>query len=240
MSTTTDAAARPRLTRQQIAQLVADDIPDGAVANLGIGIPTLVSDYLSNDREIVMHSENGILGMGGLAAPGQGDPDLINASRQLVTLLPGASISEHTVSFAMMRGGHLDYTVLGGFQVAENGDLANWITNADDTIPAVGGAMDLAVGARHVYVTMEHVARDGSPKLLARCTYPLTAAGVVDRVYTDLAVLDVGPAGFQVHAIVDGMPLQALQQVTGATLHTPRAPLRIRIDDTGRARYSEP
>ncbi|OZI29969.1 3-oxoadipate CoA-transferase [Bordetella genomosp. 10] len=233
------AETRPRLTRQQIAQLVANDIPDGSIANLGIGIPTLVSDYLSGDREIIMHSENGILGMGGLAAEGQGDPDLINASRQLITLLPGASISEHTVSFAMMRGGHLDYTVLGGFQVAENGDLANWITNAEDTIPAVGGAMDLAVGARKVYVTMEHVARDGSPKLLHRCTYPLTAAGAVDRVYTDLAVLDVGPQGFEVYAMIEGMRLDALQALSEARLHTPRAPLVIRVGETGRAQYFE-
>ncbi|WP_233234940.1 3-oxoacid CoA-transferase subunit B [Bordetella sp. LUAb4] len=239
MNTTTQATTRPRLTRQQIAQLVAYDIPDGSVANLGIGIPTLVSDYLSSDREIIMHSENGILGMGGLAAPGEGDPDLINASRQLITLLPGASISEHTVSFAMMRGGRLDYTVLGGFQVAENGDLANWITNAEDTIPAVGGAMDLAVGARHVYVTMEHVARDGSPKLLERCTYPLTAAGVVDRVYTDLAVLDVGAQGFEVHALVEGITLEALQALTNARLRTPREPRVVRIDDAGFARYLE-
>ncbi|MFC4274559.1 3-oxoacid CoA-transferase subunit B [Achromobacter aloeverae] len=239
MNTTMQAETRPRLTRQQIAQLVAHDIPDGSIANLGIGIPTLVSDYLSSDREIIMHSENGILGMGGLAAEGQGDPDLINASRQQVTLLPGASISEHTVSFAMMRGGHLDYTVLGGFQVAENGDLANWITNAEDTIPAVGGAMDLAVGARKVYVTMEHVARDGTPKLLRRCSYPLTAAAAVDRVYTDLAVLDVGPQGFEVHALVAGMTLDALQALTEATLHTPRAPLAIRIDESGWARYHE-
>ncbi|ALM83451.1 3-oxoacid CoA-transferase subunit B [Bordetella sp. N] len=237
MSTTTPAQARPRLTRQQIAQLVAYDIPDGSVANLGIGIPTLVSDYLVKGREIVMHSENGILGMGGLAASGEGDPDLINASRQLITLLPGASISEHTVSFAMMRGGHLDYTVLGGFQVAQNGDLANWITNAEDTIPAVGGAMDLAVGARKVYVTMEHVARDGSAKLLERCTYPLTAAAAVDRVYTDMAVLDIGAQGFELHALLEGVTVESLQTLSDARLHTPRAPQVIRIDEGGYARY---
>jgi len=236
MSATTPTYAR--LTRQQIAQLVACDIPDGAVVNLGIGMPTLVSDYLPPEREIVMHSENGILGMGGLAGKDQGDPDLINASRQLVELLPGASISEHTVSFAMMRGGHLDYTVLGGFQVAENGDLANWITSADDAIPAVGGAMDLAVGARHVYITMEHVTREGSPKLLRQCSYPLTAAGAVDRVYTDLAVLDIGPHGFEVRAMVQGMTLEHLQALTEAPLHTPHKLQRILITEEGMARYS--
>jgi 3-oxoadipate CoA-transferase beta subunit len=234
MNTATSSPAR--LTRQQIAQLVAQDIPGGAVVNLGIGMPTLVSDYLPPGREIMMHSENGILGIGGLAKEGEADPDLINASRQHVTLLPGASIFEHTVSFAMMRGGHLDYTVLGGFQVARNGDLANWLTDAEDAIPAVGGAMDLAVGAKHVYVMMEHVARDGSPKLVEQCTYPLTAAGVVDRVYTDLAVLDVGPGGFEVRAIVAGMTLDALQALGAARLHAPRPPLRIQVDAAGQAR----
>jgi len=230
-----NATTYTRLTRQQIARIVAHDIPDGAVVNLGIGMPTLVSDYLPAEREIVMHSENGILGMGSLAGKGQGDPDLINASRQAIHLLPGASISEHTVSFAMMRGGHLDYTVLGGFQVAENGDLANWITDAGDAIPAVGGAMDLAVGARHVYITMEHVTREGAPKLLRRCSYPLTASGVVDRVYTDLAVLDIGPRGFEVRAMVEGITLEQLQALTAAPLHTPRAPQRIRTAQEGTA-----
>jgi 3-oxoadipate CoA-transferase beta subunit len=234
MSTTTPI----RLTRQQIAQIVAHDIPDGSVVNLGIGIPTLVSGYLPIEREVIMHSENGILGMGGLAGEGEGDPDLINASRQLVNLLPGASISEHTVSFAMMRGGHLDYTVLGGFQVAESGDLANWITSADNAIPAVGGAMDLAVGARQVYITMEHVTREGLPKLLKQCSYPLTAAGVVDRVYTDLAVLDVGTQGFEVYAMVHGMTLEHLQLLTGAPLHTPHTPRKIHMTEGGIACYS--
>jgi len=226
-----------RLTRQQIAQRVAHDLPDGSIVNLGIGIPTLVSDYLPADREIVMHSENGILGMGPLAPEGAGDPDLINASRQRITLLPGSSISEHTISFAMMRGGKLDYTILGGFQVAANGDLANWITDADDAIPAVGGAMDLAVGARLVYVTMEHVTRDGTPKLLERCTYPLTGLACVDRIYTDLAVIDVGKQGFEVHAIVAGMTLEALQRLTEATLHTPRPPKVMELDARGLVQY---
>jgi len=226
------------LTREQIAQLVASDIPDGSIVNLGIGIPTRVSDYLPPDREIVLHSENGILGMGE-AAEGEGiDLDLINASRVPVTLVAGASISEHTVSFAMMRGGHLDYTVLGGFQVSSNGDLANWLTLADDAIPAVGGAMDLAIGARHVYVTMEHLTRDGQPKLLERCTYPLTGAGVVDRVYTDLAVLDIDADGFVVHAMPDEMSLPQLQALTGAPLRCAENMLRIVRDAEGRASYA--
>lgn len=207
-----------RLTRQQIASLVAQDIPDGAVVNLGIGMPTLVAECLPQDREIILHSENGILGMGPSATGDAINPDLINASRVPVTLLTGASISEHTVSFAMMRGGHLDYTVLGGFQVAANGDLANWITDAQDAIPAVGGAMDLAVGARHLFVMMEHVTRDGAPKILNRCTYPLTGAGVVDRIYTDLAVIDVKEEGLVVSALLQEVSFDKLQSLTEAPL----------------------
>jgi 3-oxoadipate CoA-transferase beta subunit len=207
-----------RLTRQQIARLVAQDIPDGAVVNLGIGMPTLVSEYLPTDREIVLHSENGILGMGAAATGDAINPDLINASRGPVTLLPGASISEHTVSFAVMRGGHLDYTVLGGFQVSAAGDLANWITDAPDAIPAVGGAMDLAVGSKHLFVMMEHVTRDGQPKILKGCTYPLTGAGVVDRIYTDLAVIDVQPDGLTVSALLQDVSFDMLQTLTDAPL----------------------
>jgi len=239
VSTATQSGhALPALTREQIAQLVASDIPDGSIVNLGIGIPTRVSDYLPPDREIVLHSENGILGMGQAAVGEAVDLDLINASRVPITLVDGASISEHTVSFAMMRGGHLDYTVLGGFQVASNGDLANWLTQAEDAIPAVGGAMDLAIGARHVYVTMEHVTRDGQPKLLERCSYPLTGAGVVDRVYTDLAVLDIDADGFVVHAMPDGVSLPQLQALTGAALRCADDMLRIVCDAEGRASYA--
>ena len=226
-----------RLSRKEITQLVVCDIPDGSIVNLGIGMPTLVSNYLPDDREIILHSENGILGMGRVAQGEDIDPDLINASRQPITLLDGASISEHTVSFAMMRGGHIDYTVLGGFQVAANGDLANWITDAADAIPAVGGAMDLAVGARQVYVTMDHCTREGQPKILDRCTYPLTGVGVVDRVYTDLAVIDVTPDGLVVHAILDGVTLAQLQAVTEAKLYTPQPPLAIHRVPNGRAHY---
>jgi len=181
-------------------------------------MPTMVSNFLPADREILLHSENGILGMGRPAKGDEIDPDLIDASRVPITLLEGASITEHTVSFAMMRGGHLDYSVLGGFQVASNGDLANWMTNAPDSIAAIGGAMDLAVGARNVFVMMEHVAKDQTPKLMLQCTYPLTGAGVVNQVYTDLAIIDVTPAGFEVPAIIEGLSFEALQQKTGAPL----------------------
>ncbi|HYG41753.1 MAG TPA: 3-oxoacid CoA-transferase subunit B [Bordetella sp.] len=206
------------LNRQQIAQLVARDIPDGATVNLGIGMPTLVSDYLPTDREILLHSENGILGMGAAAIGDAIDPDLINASRVPVMLIPGASITEHTVSFAMMRGGHLDYSILGGFQVAANGDLANWMTDAPDAIPAIGGAMDLAVGARNVLIMMEHTNKAGEPKLLEACTYPLTAAGVVNTVYTNWAIVDIKDRRFVLRSMVAGMDIDTLQRRTGAKL----------------------
>ncbi|KRC71914.1 3-oxoadipate CoA-transferase [Achromobacter sp. Root83] len=225
------------LTRQQIAQLLASDIPDGSIVNLGIGMPTLVGDHLPAGREILLHSENGILGMGPAAAGADVDPDLINASRQPITLLEGASITEHTVSFAMMRGGHLDYAVLGAFQVSEQGDLANWKTDAADAIPAVGGAMDLAVGAKQVLVTMEHRGRDGSPKVLRQCTYPLTGKGVVTRIYTDLAVIDVTPEGLRVHAMKAGVSEAFLRSVTGAPLHFPNTPRTIVLDGAGAPRY---
>jgi 3-oxoadipate CoA-transferase beta subunit len=206
------------LSRNEIAYLVAHDFPDGAVVNLGIGMPTLVADFLPADREILLQSENGILGMGGAASGADIDLDIINASRTPVVLLPGASITEHTIAFAMMRGGHLDYSVLGGFQVAENGDLANWLTSGPDAIAAIGGAMDLAVGAREVIVMMEHVTKDQTPKLLPACTYPLTAAGVVNVIYTDLAIIDVTPSGFVLRAILEGLTVETLGKKTGATL----------------------
>lgn len=223
------------LNRQQIAQLVALDIPDGAIVNLGIGMPTLVSDYLPPDREILLHSENGILGMGAAAQGDEIDEDLINASRVPITLIPGASITEHTTSFAMMRGGHLDYSILGGFQVAPNGDLANWITDAPDAIAAIGGAMDLAVGARHVLVMMDHTTKTGEPKLLEACTYPLTGVGVVNTVYTNLAIVDVRNGRFVLRAMVKGMTLDELQKRTGATLHIEAPVQTITLDDQGRA-----
>ena len=226
------------LTRQQIAQLLASDIPDGSIVNLGIGMPTLVGDYLPPDKDILLHSENGILGMGPAASGQDVDPDLINASRQPITLLGGASITEHTVSFAMMRGGHLDYAVLGAFQVSENGDLANWKTDAADAIPAVGGAMDLAVGAKQVLVTMEHRGRDGAPKVLRQCTYPLTGKGVVTRIYTDLAVIDVTPDGLTVYAMLTGVDAAFLRSVTDAPLTFPATPRAIVLDPAGAPRYA--
>lgn len=206
------------LTRQQIARLLASDIPDGSIVNLGIGMPTLVGDYLPEGREILLHSENGILGMGPAAAGPDVDPDLINASRQPVTLLEGASITEHTVSFAMMRGGHLDICVLGAFQVSQHGDLANWHTGAPDAIPAVGGAMDLAIGAKDVFVMMELQTREGQSKLVEACTYPLTGVRCVSRVYTDVAVFDIRADGVTVTDMFGDITADQLLALTGLPL----------------------
>jgi 3-oxoadipate CoA-transferase, beta subunit len=206
------------LSDVDLARRVAADIPDGSYVNLGIGMPTLVADVVGPDKEIVYHSENGILGMGPAPAPGSEDPELINAGKQPVTLLPGGSFFHHTDAFMMMRGGHIDVTVLGAFQVSQRGDLANWKTDVATMPPAVGGAMDLAVGAKRVLVMTTHVTRDGRPKLLPACTFPLTAAGVVDRVYTDLAVLDVTPSGFLVLEMAPGLTAAELQDRTAARL----------------------
>ena len=207
-----------RLTRDQMAARVAQDIPDGAVVNLGIGMPTMVGAHLPAGREIVLHTENGLLGMGPPPAAGEEDPDLINAGKQPVTTLDGASFFHHADSFAMMRGGHLDYCVLGGFQVAQNGDLANWHTGEPDAIPAVGGAMDLAIGAKKVFVMMEHLTKAGVSKLVEKCTYPLTGLACVSRVYTDLAVVDIGPSGFVVREMVEGLSLEDLTRLSGVPL----------------------
>ena len=180
-----------RLTRDQIAQRLAQDIEEGAYVNLGIGLPTKVANYLPKDKEVFLHSENGVLGMGPAPEKGQEDWDLINAGKQPVTLLPGGSFFHHADSFAMMRGGHLDICVLGAFQVSRHGDLANWHTGEPDAIPAVGGAMDLAAGARAVYVMMELLTRDGKSKLVDQCTYPLTGLKCVSRIYTDYAVFQI-------------------------------------------------
>ena len=208
------------LSRLRMAQLVTLDIPEGSYVNLGIGMPTLVGDCLPPEREIILHSENGILGMGPADASRPFDEDLVNASRKPVGLQPGASISDHVVSFAMMRGGHLDYTVLGAFQVAANGDLANWDTGARTNIPSVGGAMDLVAGTKNVFVMMEHATREGESKIVERCTYPLTGAGAVDRIYTDLAIIDVLPrgAGLVVRGMVEGITRGELQELTAAPL----------------------
>ncbi|SOC47679.1 3-oxoadipate CoA-transferase beta subunit [Blastococcus aggregatus] len=208
----------PRLSLTDMARRVARDIPSGAYVNLGIGMPTLVGEVVSPDKEIIYHSENGILGMGPAPAPGEGDPELINAGKQPVTLLPGGAYFHHTDSFMMMRGGHIDVTVLGGFQVSAAGDLANWATDEVGHPPAVGGAMDLAVGAKRVLVLMTHTTKAGTPKILPLCTYPLTAAGVVDRIYTELAVIDVTPGGLVVRELVAGLSREELQERTGARL----------------------
>ena len=207
-----------RMTRDQMAARVARDIPEGAYVNLGIGLPTMVANHLPRDREIFLHSENGLLGMGPAPAHGEEDEDLINAGKQPVTLLAGGAYFHHADSFAMMRGGHLDICVLGAFQVSVSGDLANWHTGAPDAIPAVGGAMDLALGARDVYVMMEHQTRSGESKVVAQCSYPLTAIGCVSRIYTDLAVLDVTPNGLSVREILSDINFEELQQMTGVPL----------------------
>lgn len=199
-------------TRAEMARLIADDIPEGAVVNIGIGMPELVADCLPQDREILLQSENGLLGMGPKPGPNAVDPDLINAGKQPVTLLEGGAIFDHVTSFTMMRGGHLDIAILGAFQVAENGDLANWATNDPNAIPAVGGAMDLAAGARHVFVMMEMLTKAGESKLVRRCTYPLTGLACVSRVYTDHAVLDVTPEGFVARRLAPGLDLDELRR----------------------------
>lgn len=207
-----------RFTRDQMAARVARDIPEGAYVNLGIGLPTLVANHLPHDREVILHTENGLLGMGPAPAPGAEDPDLINAGKQPVTALPGASYFHHADSFGMMRGGHLDCCVLGAFQVSVAGDLANWHTGGKDAIPAVGGAMDLAIGAKSVYVMMEHLTKQGESKIVAQCTYPVTGLACVNRIYTDLAVIDVTPQGLVAVDIVPGLAFDELVRLTGVPL----------------------
>lgn len=202
-------------TRAEMAQRIAADIPDGAIVNIGIGMPELVADFLPQDKEILLHSENGILGMGPRPSPNEVDYDLINAGKQPVTLLDGGAFFDHSLSFAMMRGGHLDIAILGAFQVAVNGDLANWATNDPNAIPAVGGAMDLAVGARNVFVMMELLTKKGESKLVEHCTYPLTGLGCVSRVYTDHGVIDITPEGFVARQLPPGLSLEALNARAG-------------------------
>jgi 3-oxoadipate CoA-transferase beta subunit len=208
-----------RFTRDQMAARVAQDIPEGAYVNLGIGLPTKVANYLPPERDVFLHSENGLLGMGPAPAPAEEDEDLINAGKQPVTLLTGGAYFHHADSFAMMRGGHLDICVLGAFQVSDKGDLANWHTGAPDAIPAVGGAMDLAIGAKQVFVMMEHQTKLGESKIVEQCSYPLTGIGCVSRIYTDLAVLDVTPQGLCVREMAPGLSFNELQAVTAAPLH---------------------
>ena len=206
------------LTRDAMAQRVALDIRDGAYVNLGIGIPELVAKYVPEGREVIYHTENGLLGMGPAPEAGEGDPELINAGKRQVTANLGAAFFHHADSFAMIRGGHLDLCVLGALQVAANGDLANWSTGAPDAIPAVGGAMDLVAGVKTIYVITQHCTKNGDPKLVEACSYPLTGLGVVDRVYTDLAVVDITENGFQLVELSPGVSFDYVQERTGASL----------------------
>jgi 3-oxoadipate CoA-transferase beta subunit len=210
-----------RFSRDQIAARVAQDIFEGAYVNLGIGLPTKVANFLPADREVFLHSENGLLGMGPAPAAGEEDEDLINAGKQPVTILTGGAYFHHADSFAMMRGGHLDICVLGAFQVSEKGDLANWHTGAPDAIPAVGGAMDLALGAKKVFVMMDHQTKTGESKIVRECSYPLTGVACVNRIFTDLAVLDVTPDGLRVVEMAPGLSFDELQAVTSAPLLAP-------------------
>ncbi|HTX14139.1 MAG TPA: 3-oxoacid CoA-transferase subunit B [Candidatus Baltobacteraceae bacterium] len=210
------------LTREGIAYRVAQDLPEGAYVNLGIGIPTLVSSYIPEGREVFFHSENGLLGMGPIAEPGHEDPDLINAGKQYVTLLPGASVFDHPTSFSMIRGGHVTHAVLGALQVAANGDLANWRTPGEK-VPGVGGAMDLAFGVHNVIVTMTHVTNKGKAKIVAQCTLPLTAPRCVKHLYTDMALIDVTPEGLVLREFAPGLNPAAVQALT-------EAPLRVAPD----------
>ncbi len=208
--------------RDQMAARAADDIPEGWVVNLGVGMPTNVSNKVPLEREVIFQSENGVLGIGPAPAPGQENPWLINAGKGLITLRPGGSFCHHADSFAMIRGGHIDLCVLGGFEVAENGDLANWATSENDTAPAVGGAMDLGAGAKRLWVLMDHTTKDGRPKLVEACGYPLTALGTVNRVYTNLGVFDVERGlGFVVRELAPGVSFEEAQDKSAARLHRP-------------------
>ena len=206
------------LSREAIARRAAMDLWDGAVVNLGIGLPTLVANYVPAGREIIYHSENGILGVGPTPGPNEIDPDLINASKTPVSLLPGASIFHHTDAFVMIRGGHIDLALLGAMQVSARGDLANWATGDEKMPPAVGGAMDLAAGAKGVFVLMEHTTKDGAAKIVENCTYPLTAPGVVTRIFTNLAVIDVAADGLTVRELAPSIDFAAVQAKTDAKL----------------------
>ncbi len=212
MSTQTTYQAR---NKDQLAARVAQDIAEGMVVNLGIGMPTLVANHIPPDREVLLHSENGILGMGPAPAAGLEDYDLINAGKQPVTLLPGGAYFHHNDSFAMMRGGHLDVCVLGAFQVSATGDLANWHTGQADAIPAVGGAMDLAVGAKQTWVMMDLLTKQGQSKVVSACSYPLTGVACVKRIYTDLCTLACTPQGLQLIDLVEGLSLAELTELVG-------------------------
>jgi len=214
----TAEAGRVGWSRDEMAERLALDIPDGSYVNLGIGIPERVAMYVPEGRQLVYHTENGLLGMGPSPEPGGGDPELINAGKRQVTAIPGAAYFHHADSFAMIRGGHLDLCVLGALQVSKSGDLANWSTGGPDAIPAVGGAMDLVAGVKSIYVVTQHCTRQGEPKLVEACTYPLTGVAVVDRIYTDLAVVEITAEGFQLVELAPGVSLDYVRERTGAPL----------------------
>lgn len=205
-------------TREQMAERLARDIPNGSYVNLGIGIPELVAKFVPDDRTLIYHTENGLLGMGPSPEPGGGDPELINAGKRRVTSIPGAAYFHHADSFAMIRGGHIDLCVLGAMQVSRHGDLANWSTGEPGAIPAVGGAMDLVAGVKSVYVITQHCTKHGEPKLVESCTYPLTGRRVIDRVYTELAVIDITPEGFRLVELCPGVEFDEVARRTGAPL----------------------
>jgi 3-oxoadipate CoA-transferase, beta subunit len=205
-------------TRDEMAQRVALDIPDGAYVNLGIGIPELVAQFVPADREAIYHTENGLLGMGPAPASAAADPELINAGKKPVTAIAGAAYFHHADSFAMIRGRHIDICVLGAMQVSRDGDLANWSTGASDAIPAVGGAMDLVAGVKTIYIITQHTTKEGEPKIVGTCTYPLTGVAVVDRIYTDLAVIDVTADGLAVRELAPGVSFEYVQERTGTAL----------------------
>lgn len=205
-------------SRDQMAARAAGDIPDGAYVNLGIGIPEKVAQYVPEGREVIYHTENGLLGMGVEPESGKADPELINAGKKHVTAIPGAAYFHHADSFSMIRGGHIDICVLGAMQVSETGDLANWSTGAPDSIPSVGGAMDLVAGVKTIFIITQHCTKSGEPKLVESCSYPLTGRGVVKRIYTDLAVIDVTPVGFQLVELAPGVDMDYVQQRTGCTM----------------------
>ena len=209
--------------REAMARRLAQDIPNGSYINLGIGIPELVAKFVPEGRTFIYHTENGLLGMGPSPEEGQEDPELINAGKRHVTANPGAAYFHHADSFAMIRGGHLDLSILGAMQISQSGDLANWSTGKPGAIPAVGGAMDLVAGVKKVFVLTQHTTKTGEPKLVESCTYPLTGQGVVDRIYTDLAVIDITPGGFQTIELAPGVPFEHVQAMTGAPLSPPPA-----------------
>ncbi len=207
-----------KLNRDQIAWRAARDIPNDAVVNLGIGLPELVANHVENNQGIIFHSENGILGMGPIADPGKEDFDLVSAGKKPVTVIPGASYFDSALSFSMVRGGHIDIAILGAFQISRYGDLANWSTGESHVTPAVGGAMDLAIGAKKVFILTTHTSRDGAPKIVENCTFPLTASMVVKKIFTDLAVIDLNNNGPVVREMIAGMDINTLQSLSGTQL----------------------